>query len=75
VACYRHNHCYGDNKIKINVRAYFYFRYRKKQRQQQRQTVREFDSVTFASHSSNIGKLIFYLKVIAAILALDCYAV
>ena len=61
MACYRHNHCCGDNKIKINVRAYFYFRYRKKKRQHQRQTVREFDSATY------IGKLIFYLKGIADI--------
>ena len=55
-----------------NVISYFYFRYRKKKRQQQSQTVRELDSVTFASHSSNIGKPIFYLKVIAGNLALNC---
>ena len=48
---------------KKNVRAYVYFRYRKMKRQQRRQTVREFDRVTF----SNIGKLIFDLKVIAGI--------
>ena len=63
-------HCGRDNKT--NVRAYFYNRYRKKKRQQRRQT---YEIVTFANQNSTIGKLILCLKVIAGILALDCYAV